>query len=56
MKERFVLANVFDTKFAIWIHALRMSPAFEHNNAPNTTMKHIVKRNMIGFRILILVS
>lgn len=48
--------NVFDIKFAIRIHAQRMSQVSERNNAQSSTMKRIAIRNTSGSPILIVVS
>lgn len=56
MKEHFVLVNVFDTKFVIWIHVRKMSQAFVHSSARNLIMKHIVISNIRGCHTLIVVS
>lgn len=56
MKEHFVLVNVFDTKFVIWILVRKMSQAFVHSSARNSIMKHIVISNIRGCHTLIVVS
>lgn len=56
MAEHFVLANGFDIKRVMLMHVPRMSPVFEHNNAPALIMKHSVGNNTIGCHISIAVS
>lgn len=56
MAARFALANGSDTKRAMSMCALRMSPAFGHSNAPVLTMKRSAESNTIGCHISIAVS